>query len=510
MGEYTIHINRSVVALISGYAEVVKTLEEECNCKLESLSESAKFGLWNTSCIGMSDQEPAILINGLPFTDLTPEKTKNIISDLKEGVELKQLFNKYETDKYKLLIGQSSVNKTKTYIRGPLLDNDYSNFSAVELLNTRNSPSDILGIISDSGLQGRGGAGFPAGRKWKAAAKVKSEKKYVICNADEGEPGTFKDRVLLTEKPEKIFEGMLICAYAIGAHKGILYLRKEYEYMKPYLENVLQQMRDKGILGRDNSYNFEMRIQIGAGAYVCGEASALLESMEGKRGEPREKYMQPTEFGYLGKPTIVNNVETFAIVPSIIKNGAEWYKAYGTKFSAGTKVLSIAGDCAKPGIYELPWGITVDTILKLSYAKNSKAVIVGGMSGKLIPPEEFDRKICYSDLATGGAFMILNNNRNLLKDVVLPALDFFIDESCGSCSTCRNVPGYLREIARYMEHKKLSEKDLLRIEEWSKLLSISRCGLGKSVSSLLIGFIRKFTDDYEIEDSIEDNFLSVN
>ena len=502
-GRTIIHVNRSIIALISGYTDVVKTLEEECNCNMETISKDGDFGLWNTSCIGMSDQEPAILINGMPFTDLTPQKAKEIISKIKNGSSITEVFQEYEPDKYQLLIGEASVNKTKTYIRGPLLDDEYTVYTALNQLGKRKSPSDVLDIVFQSGLQGRGGAGFSVGRKWKACAEVKSEKKYVICNADEGEPGTFKDRVLLTEKPEAVFEGMIISGYAIGAHKGILYLRKEYEYMHAYLDKVLENMRQKGLLGRKSKFNFEIRIQMGAGAYVCGEASALLESMEGKRGEPREKYMQPTEFGYMGKPTIVNNVESFAIVPSIIFNGAQWYRDYGTDFSAGTKVLSIAGDCAKPGIYELPWGISIKTILQLTYAKNTKAVIVGGMSGKLISPSEFDRRICYSDLATGGAIMILNNDRNLLKDVVLPALDFFIDESCGSCSTCRNVPGYLREIAKDMEHHKLSHKNYIKIMEWSKLLSISRCGLGKSVASLLIGFIQKFTNDYETEE-VED------
>ncbi|MCK5781022.1 MAG: NAD(P)H-dependent oxidoreductase subunit E [Flavobacteriales bacterium] len=498
-GRIVIHVNRSIIALISGYADIVKTLEKECSCKMETISEDGEFGLWNTSCIGMSDQEPAILINGFPFTDLNTSKTKEIISKIKNGKSLESIFEEYEPDKYKLSIGEQSVDKTKTYIKGPLLDDEYTPFTSIELLQTKISPQNILDIVYESGLQGRGGAGFSVGRKWKAAAQAKNKKKYVICNADEGEPGTFKDRVLLSEKPEVVFEGMLISAYAIGAHKGIVYLRKEYEYMKVYLEKVLQDMRDKEFIGPNSIFGFEIRIQIGAGAYVCGEASALLESMEGKRGEPREKYMQPTEYGYLGKPTIVNNVESFAIVPSIIYHGSKWYKHYGTDFSAGTKVLSIAGDCAKPGIYELPWGISINTLLKLTYAKNTKAVIVGGMSGHLLPPEEFDRVICYSDLSTGGAIMILNNERNLLKDVVLPSLDFFIDESCGSCSTCRNVPGYLREIARDMEYHKLSHSNYIKIIEWGKLLSISRCGLGKSVASLLIDFIHKFTHDYEIE-----------
>jgi len=499
-GDFVIHVNRSIVALISGYSEVVSAFSEECNCKMESVSKDGQFGLWNTSCIGMSDQEPAILINGMPFTDLTAEKATSIISKIKKGITLDKIFEEFEPDKYKLSIGNNSVNKTRTYIRGPLLDEEYTAFTTLEFLHDKYTPQDINNLVYDSGLQGRGGAGFSVGRKWKAAAKVESKKKYVICNADEGEPGTFKDRVLLTEKPQVVFEGMILSAYAIGAHKGILYLRKEYEYMKHYLENVLEDMRNKEFLGRNSKYNFEIRIQMGAGAYVCGEASALLESMEGKRGEPREKYMQPTEFGYLGKPTIVNNVESFAITPSIVYNGAEWYKAYGTDFSAGTKVLSIAGDCTKPGIYELPWGISIKTILQLTYAKNTKAVIVGGMSGKLIPPDEFDRIICYSDLATGGAIMILNKDRNLLKDVVLPALDFFIDESCGSCSTCRNVPGYMLEIAKDMEYHKLSQKNYINIQDWSKLLGISRCGLGKSVASLLLDFIQKFTNDYEIEE----------
>ena len=268
-------------------------------------------------------------------------------------------------------------------------------------------------------VRGRGGAGFPTGLKWEFCRKSKGTYRYVFCNADEGEPGTFKDRVILTEYPNQLFEGMVIAGYAVGSTQGILYLRFEYRYLKKFLEKVLEEMRAKKLLGKSiggkDGFDFDIRIQFGAGAYVCGEESALIESAEGKRGEPRDRPPFPAEKGYLDSPTVINNVETLCSVVKIVLNGSDWYRALGTAQSAGTKVISISGDCQFPGIYEVEWGFNIHDLLEMVGAEDVQAVQVGGPSGYCIGPDDFDRTLAYEDLSTGGSIIIFNNSRNLQK-----------------------------------------------------------------------------------------------
>ncbi len=277
------------------------------------------------------------------------------------------------------------------------------------------SREDILFELRESKLKGRGGAGFPTATKWTIVAAAMSDQKYVICNADEGEPGTFKDRVLLLEYPELVFEGMVIAGYTIGATKGIVYLRGEYEYMLKSLEDYLETMRNDNLLGKDilkkKGFEFDITIRLGSGAYVCGEETALIESLEGNRGEARNRPPYPVNTGFMGKPTVVNNVETLASVPHIVVKGGEWYRKHGTDKSTGSKLFSVSGDCEKPGVYELPWGTKISELLDLVGAKNTKAVQVGGASGICIPKSQFDRTLAYEDVATGGSIMIFNENR---------------------------------------------------------------------------------------------------
>jgi [NiFe] hydrogenase diaphorase moiety large subunit len=355
--------------------------------------------------------------------------------------------------------------------------------------------------VEGSNLRGRGGAGFPTGLKWRFGRLTPCEHRVIICNADEGEPGTFKDRVLLTEYPELVFEGMVIAAYATGADIGVLYLRHEYQYLLRYLYSILDKMRKKGYLGNnilgDEHFNFDIRIQLGAGAYVCGEESALIESMEGKRGEPRDKPPFPVEKGYLGYPTIVNNVETLAMVVKIIKNGAAWFENFGTSDSSGMKLLSISGDCLFPGIYEVEWGVTVREVLQMAGAVDTLGVQVGGPSGTLIGENDFDHILSYADLGTGGSMIIFDKRRDLIREVVLNFMDFFIEESCGSCSTCRIMPVVLKAKL----HKLLSghgvKKDIEEMKEWVGLLKISRCGLGQTAGNPVRTSIRNFGYLYE-------------
>jgi [NiFe] hydrogenase diaphorase moiety large subunit len=318
----------------------------------------------------------------------------------------------------------------------------------------------------------------------------------VVCNADEGEPGTFKDRVILTEKADQMFEGMAIGGYAIGATDGILYLRAEYAYLQKFLEDILQQRRKAGLLGHNvagkEGFNFDIRIQMGAGAYVCGEETALLSSCEGTRGDPKNRPPFPAQKGYLGHPTIINNVETYAAVARVVEKGAGWFAESGSKGSPGSKVLSISGDCKQPGVYEVPFGTTLHEIVEMTGARNVAAIQVGGPSGQLVPPDQFGRCICYDDLATGGSVMIFNQDRDLMW-VVEKFMDFFIEESCGYCTPCRVGNVLLKEGLDKLRDGKGETADLNYLTELGTTVKrTSRCGLGQTSPNPVLSLLENF------------------
>ncbi|PIY31146.1 MAG: hypothetical protein COZ08_09420 [Bacteroidetes bacterium CG_4_10_14_3_um_filter_42_6] len=385
--------------------------------------------------------------------------------------------------------------------KGALLNHDYPLFTVIKDILPNTSAEEIIDIVSESNIRGRGGAGFPSGLKWKFGSRAKGEHRYIICNADEGEPGTFKDRVLLTEYPEMVFEGMVTAGYAVGADVGLLYLRYEYKYLLAYLNGVLENMRKINYLGQSIAgivdFDFDIRIQLGAGAYICGEESALIESLEGKRGEPRDKPPFPVEKGYLNLPTVVNNVETLATVVKIIKNGAAWYNQLGNKDSVGTKLLSISGDCRFPGIFEVEWGLKISDILDMCGADEVQAIQVGGPSGALIGEKDFKRELSYSDLPTGGSMIVFNKNRDLLTEVVLNFMNFFIEESCGTCSTCRNMPYVLRGKLLKVINGRGVKTDIEDMVNWANLLKVSRCGLGQTAANPIVSSIRNFRHLYD-------------
>ncbi len=362
---------------------------------------------------------------------------------------------------------------------------------------------DVIGEVRASGIKGRGGAGFPTGVKWNLAAAAQAENKYVVCNADEGEPGTFKDRILLQEYPDLLIEGMIIAGYAIGAKKGYIYLRGEYRSLKPELEKTLEKMRKENLLGEkilgNDKCNFDIEIKLGSGAYVCGEETALIESMEGQRGEPRNRPPFPVNTGFLGYPTIVNNVETMTAIPHIISKGADWFKKIGTEKSTGSKILSVSGDCEKPGVYEVPFGITISEVLKMVEAKDTKAVQIGGASGVCVGESEFSRKIAYEDLPTGGSFIVFNKNRNMV-DIVSNFLDFFQEESCGQCTPCREGIPVLIEGVERIKNGQCSQDYLKELFSLSETMQCaSKCGLGQSAPNAFISVIDKFKQDYKLK-----------
>ena len=358
---------------------------------------------------------------------------------------------------------------------------------------------DVLFDLRESKLKGRGGAGFPTATKWTLVAAAASTEKYIVCNADEGEPGTFKDRVLLLEYPELVFDGMVIAGYVIGAKLGIVYLRGEYEYMLKSLEDYLETMRKENLLGKDiagkTGFDFDIIIRLGSGAYVCGEETALIESLEGNRGEARNRPPYPVNTGFMGKPTTVNNVETFAAVSHIVIKGGAWYCNHGTDKSTGSKLFSVSGDCEKPGVYELPWGTKISELLELVGAKNTKAVQVGGASGFCIPKTQFDRALGYEDAATGGSIMIFNESRNMLH-VLKNFMEFFVEESCGQCTPCRIGNTKLLEGVEMIEKSEFTFGYINKLKELGKTMQVaSKCGLGQSSPNSFISILENFKEE---------------
>jgi [NiFe] hydrogenase diaphorase moiety large subunit len=508
IGKYKIYLNNSAIANMMGRKEVAETFEKELGIKFGEVSADGLAGLFNTSCIGMNDQEPAAIINNAIFTRLTPFRVKEIVRDMKEGKNIEDMYYASHGDGNNAsgLIRSVVTNNIRRI--GPVLDPEYQPGKAIRKI-IKMKPEEVIEEIKKSNLRGRGGAGFPTGLKWEFCRSIEAEKKYIFCNADEGEPGTFKDRVLLTELPELLIEGMVVAGYAVGAKEGILYVRYEYKYLEKHLENILQEAREKKYLGKEiggkKGFDFDIRIQFGAGAYVCGEESALIESAEGKRGEPRDRPPFPVRRGYFNMPTVINNVETLCSAVKVVLNGGEWYRSLGTTESSGTKILSISGDCRFPGIYEVDWGFSINDILEMAGAKISEtqAVQVGGPSGTLIGPNEFNRILGYEDLATGGSLMIFNKNRDIINEVVLNFTEFFIEESCGSCSTCRIMPAILMKKLYKILNGRGIEGDLEELIEWSKILRASRCGLGQTAANPILSSVKNFR--YLYEEKIQKN-----
>jgi [NiFe] hydrogenase diaphorase moiety large subunit len=381
---------------------------------------------------------------------------------------------------------------------GPVIFSEYKRGDAIKkaLSMTR---EDILFELKDSKLKGRGGAGFPTSTKWMLTAAAKSDEKFLVCNADEGEPGTFKDRVLMMELPELVFDGMVVGGYTIGAQKGIVYLRGEYEYLLKPLEDYLEVMRKDNLLGKNilgkKDFNFDIDIFLGSGAYVCGEETALIESLEGHRGEPRNRPPYPINTGFRGRPTSVNNVETLAAVSHIVMKGGSWFAKFGSDKSTGSKLFSVSGDCDKPGVYELPWGIKISELLKVVGAKNTKAVQIGGASGHCVPKSQFDRTLAYEDVPTGGSVMVFNESRDMLH-VLKNFMEFFVDESCGQCTPCRIGNVKLLEGVEMIEKGEFTFSHINKLKDLGKTMQLaSKCGLGQSSPNPFISILENFNDE---------------
>ncbi|MBE0645258.1 MAG: NAD(P)H-dependent oxidoreductase subunit E [Bacteroidetes bacterium] len=497
-GKTVIRLCDDIIDRMFGFERIKQTFCDALGIELGETTPDNLITLETTPCIGMCDQAPAIMVNDEIFTELSRDGAVEIVEQLRAGLAPERL-------RRRLGDGNNSSPLVSAGVSNNLRKRGEVIFAPLECGRALKkaiamSPNEVIRDVKTARLRGRGGAGFPTGMKWDFTRSANGERKYVVCNADEGEPGTFKDRVVLTERPELLIEGMAIAGYAIGAQEGLIYLRAEYAYLRPFLEDTLQKARNMNMLGVDvlgkPGFNFDIRIQMGAGAYVCGEETALISSCEGLRGDPKNRPPFPAQKGYLGYPTSVNNVETFCCVARILDQGAGWFSQIGSKGSTGTKLLSISGDIRRPGVYEVPFGISMKEVLELAGGEGAAAVQVGGPSGQLIGPDMFDRIICYDDLATGGALMVFGPHRDLLK-VVEYFMDFFIEESCGYCTPCRVGNVLLKNRLDEILHGKGEPLDLTYLEELgNSVKATSRCGLGQTSPNPILSSLKNFPGLY--------------
>ncbi|MFW6155585.1 MAG: NAD(P)H-dependent oxidoreductase subunit E [Planctomycetota bacterium] len=498
-GKVVIRLCDDIVDRMHGVDRIAKAFCDELGIAMGETTPDGTVTIEYAPCIGLSDQAPAALVNDVPVTHLSSDAARQIARDLKQGVAPAKLVRELGDGKNADPLVRSMVNNNLRKA-GEVVFGEMAPGTAVRKALAM-SPNEVIRDIKTARLRGRGGAGFPTGLKWDFTRGADGDTKYILCNADEGEPGTFKDRVILTERADMMFEGMTIAGYAIGAGEGILYLRAEYAYLRPYLEKVLADRRDAGLLGEDvcgrNCFDFDIRIQMGAGAYICGEETSLISSCEGLRGDPKNRPPFPAQKGYLGCPTTVNNVETFCCVSRILEEGPGWFAQQGSSGSPGTKVLSVSGDCLSPGVYEVPFGTRVNELLAMVGAEDAAAVQVGGPSGQMIAPKDFSRKICYDDLATGGAIAVFNASRDVL-DVAEYYMDFFIEESCGYCTPCRVGNVLLKQGLAKVRAGKATAADLDALQQLGETVkAASRCGLGQTSPNPVLTTLANFRPAYE-------------
>ncbi len=498
-GKVVIRLCNDVIDKMAGVETVAEAFKKELGIDFGQTTPDGKITLEYAPCIGMCDQAPAALINDEVITYLSTDKVKEVVADIKKHYDPSKL-------KHRLGDGNNADEIVHSCVhngirkKGKVIFADYK--SEAGLKNALAvSPVEVINVIKTARLRGRGGAGFPTGMKWQFTRGAAGDKKYILCNGDEGEPGTFKDRVILTERADMLFEGMTIAGYAIGAEVGILYLRGEYAYLRKLLEKILKERRDKNLLGKNilgkTGFNFEITIQMGAGAYICGEETALISSCEGLRGDPKTRPPFPAQKGYLDNPTAVNNAETLCCVTRILEMGGAWFAETGSKGSPGTKLLSISGDCKLPGVYELPFGIKMLDLLKEVGAEDAQAVLVGGPSGQIIGANDYNRTICYDDLATGGAIVVFGPERNMIE-IAAEYMGFFVEESCGYCTPCRVGNVLLKKYLDKILAGAGEPEDLDILKQLGESIKLtSRCGLGQTSPNPVLTTLKNFRKDYE-------------
>ena len=504
----------------SGSQRIRERLEKEIAAN--GLSE--EVGVVKTGCFGLCALGPIMIVypEGTFYSMVQEDDIPEIVSEhLLKGRVVKRLLYD-ETTKTDKIIPLNETNFYKKQHRVALRNCGVINpenideyigtggYEALGIVLTEKTPEDVIQILLDSGLRGRGGAGFPTGLKWKFAAANDADQKYVCCNADEGDPGAFMDRSILEGDPHAVLEAMAIAGYAIGASQGYIYVRAEYPIAVKRLEIAINQAREYGLLGKnifDSGFDFDIELRLGAGAFVCGEETALMTSIEGNRGEPRPRPPFPALKGLFQKPTILNNVETYANIPQIIVNGPEWFASMGTEKSKGTKVFALGGKIHNTGLVEVPMGTTLREIVEeigggVPNGKKFKAAQTGGPSGGCIPAEHLDVPIDYDNLKEIGSMMgsgglIVMDEDTCMVDIAKFFLEFTVDESCGKCTPCRIGTRRMLEILEKITKGQATMEDLDKLEELcSHLQSNSLCALGQTAPNPVISTLRYFRDEY--------------
>ncbi len=504
----------------SGSASVISALEEEL--KKHSLENEIK--IIKTGCFGLCAVGPIMIVypEGCFYSSVTADHIPEIVEEhLIKGRPVKSLLyhETVEGDAIK------SLNHTDFYrhqkrvalrncgVINPEVIDEYIAYDGYQALGkclTEYTPEQVVEIVKASGLRGRGGAGFPTGMKWSFAAANQADQKYVCCNADEGDPGAFMDRSVLEGDPHSVLEAMAIAGYAIGASQGYIYIRAEYPIAVQRLEIAINQAREYGLLGKNilgSGFDFDIEIRLGAGAFVCGEETALMTSIEGKRGEPRPRPPFPALKGLFQKPTILNNVETYANIAQIILNGPEWFTAMGTEKSHGTKVFALGGKINNTGLVEVPIGTTLRTVVEdigggVPGGKKFKAAQIGGPSGGCVPAEHIDVPIDYESLISIGAMMgsgglVVMDEDNCMVDIAKFFLEFTVDESCGKCTPCRIGTKRLYEMLEKITSGNGTLEDLDKMEELCYYIkNNSLCGLGQTAPNPVLSTLRHFRDEY--------------
>ncbi|NLJ58203.1 MAG: NADH-quinone oxidoreductase subunit NuoF [Tissierellia bacterium] len=502
-------------------AEIMEKFQE----KIEEVKLDKEVQVLATGCFGLCEEGPVVIIypEGSFYARMTVDRVDEIVEEhlLKGRVVRKYLYR--ESAKEEKLKALNEVDFYKKQERVALRNcglinpediNEYiarDGYFALGKVLTEMTPEEVINLIKDSGLKGRGGAGFSTGMKWSFAAASKSDQKYIICNADEGDPGAFMDRSVLEGDPHSVLEAMAIAGYAVGASKGFVYVRAEYPIAVHRLEIAIKQAKELGLIGNNlfnRAFDFDIEIRLGAGAFVCGEETALMQSIEGKRGMSRNKPPFPANKGLWGKPTIINNVETLANIPQIILNGPEWFKSFGTEKSPGTKVFALGGKINNTGLVEVPMGITLREVIYdigggCPNGKEFKAVQTGGPSGGCLTNLHLDTPIDYENLTAVGSMMgsggmIVMDEDNCMVDIARFFLDFTVDESCGKCTPCREGTKRMLEILDRITEGKGTIEDLDRLERLAlNIKETSLCGLGQTAPNPVLSTIRYFRDEYE-------------
>jgi NADH-quinone oxidoreductase subunit F len=512
-GRYHIQVCTNISCMLRGGNELYRHVQKRLGIGNKEVSASGTFSLEEVECIGACTGAPAMQVNYDFHEDLDPDKVDAIFEQLQDGkvpqpsaVTAGSVHSRLpaEVPVISRLFGVPNSRKIDVYLK-------HEGYQALEKALKQMTPEQIIDELKKSSLRGRGGAGFPTGMKWSFVPKGNDKPKYILCNADESEPGTCKDRPLMEMDPHQLIEGMVIAGRAVGANRGYIYIRGEYRYILDIMDQALAEAYAQGYLGkniRDSGFDFELCTHTGAGAYECGEESALMESLEGKRGYPRIRPPFPAVVGLYGCPTVINNAETLSSVPAIIRQGGEWYASLGTPKNGGTRLYSISGHVNRPGIYELPLGFSLRRLIEevaggMRDGKKLKAVIPGGSSCPLLSADEIDVAMDYDSVAKIGSMLgsggtVIMNEDTCMVDLARRIMHFYAHESCGWCIPCREGTAWLRKMLDRFHEGGGCEEDISLIDELSKnMLGRTFCPLGDAAALPTISIVKKWRNEFE-------------